>query len=214
MSWLVVAADTLGGNEMVREALDAFPDSFWGLGSFDPSHYSEAELRRLIPELYSDSRFIGMKPYTRFGIRYDSPKYDVFWEYGNERGFYALLHRIAPDFSEIHNLAPKYPNIIWVPVHCGGSYPVADMAIECIKRYPNVYAEITLTPVPFGMIDYLAEHAGADRILYGSDLPMRDPRQQLGWVLYSRLSVEDKKKILGGNAVKVLQHCGWRGVAG
>jgi hypothetical protein len=28
---------------------------------------------------------------------------------------------------------------------------------------------------------------------------MRDPRQQFGWVVYSRLSLEDKRKVLGQN---------------
>jgi hypothetical protein len=29
---------------------------------------------------------------------------------------------------------------------------------------------------------------------------MRDPRPQFGWVVYSRLSLEEKKKVLGLNA--------------
>jgi len=47
--------------------------------------------------------------------------------------------------------------------------------------------------------------AGADRVMYGSDQPMRDMRQQLGWVVYSRLSEEDKMKVLGGNAMRLLR---------
>ena len=65
--------------------------------------------------------------------------------------------------------------------------------------------EITLTPSWGGIIEYLAAGAGVDRVMYGSDLPMRDPRQQLGWVVYSRLNLEDKKKVLGGNAQRLLE---------
>jgi predicted TIM-barrel fold metal-dependent hydrolase len=54
------------------------------------------------------------------------------------------------------------------------------------------------------MIDYLVAGCGADRVLYGTDLPMRDPRTQFGWVVYSRLSLEDKKKVLGLNAQKMV----------
>ncbi len=54
------------------------------------------------------------------------------------------------------------------------------------------------------MIEYLVEGCGAGRVLYGSDQPMRDPRQQLGWVIYSKLSLADKKKVLGLNAKKLL----------
>ena len=76
-----------------------------------------------------------------------------------------------------------------------------------MKKHPNVYAEITLTPVTAGIIEYLVKNAGADRVLYGSDLPMRDPRQQLGWVVYSRLPVAVKKKILAQNALQMLAPC-------
>ena len=79
---------------------------------------------------------------------------------------------------------------------CGSDFKTADLAIESIQKHPNVYAEITLTPVTFGIIDYLVQHAGADRVVYGSDLPMRDPRQQLGWVVYSRLPVAEKNMVL------------------
>ena len=76
-----------------------------------------------------------------------------------------------------------------------------------MKKHPNVYAEITLTPVTAGIIEYLVKHAGPDRVLYGSDLPMRDPRQQLGWVVYSRLPVAVKEQILAKNALKMLAPC-------
>ncbi|MHB9130572.1 MAG: amidohydrolase family protein [Armatimonadota bacterium] len=207
MSWSVVSGDAAGGNEVTRAALDAFPETYWGLGSFDPTHYSQEEMRRQIEEIFADERFLGVKPYPVFGLRYDDPLYDLLWEYANARHLYALIHRTTNDFSEIDILASRYPDITWVVAHCGSDYKTADQTIACVKNHPNVYAEITLTPVPLGIIDYLANGAGADRILYGSDLPMRDPRQQLGWVIFSRLSEEDKKKILGGNAQRILEKC-------
>jgi len=48
------------------------------------------------------------------------------------------------------------------------------------------------------------ENAGEDRIVYGSDLPMRDPRQQLGWVVFSRLSQRAKERILWRNAWNIM----------
>lgn len=209
MSWNgTVSCDSVSGNRCTRAALDVAPRGYWGLASFDPLHYSQQELSSMIPAFYeSDPRFIGMKPYVRYGVPYDHASYDVWWEYGQQHRFYALLHRIRPDFSEVENLAARYPEVTWVAAHCGKSYQVADMAIEAMHKYPNIYAEITLTPVTCGVIDYLVEHGRADRVLYGSDLPMRDPRQQLGWVVYSRLSVEDKKRVLALNALQVIQPC-------
>jgi predicted TIM-barrel fold metal-dependent hydrolase len=207
MSWNVVSGDSLAGNATVKETLDAAPRGYWGLASFDPSHYSQSELKTLIPEVCRDKRFIGMKPYWVYGVEYHHRSYDVWWKHGNQHRFYALVHRTRGDFVEVDTLARKYPNVRWVVAHCGASFPVADSAIECMKKHPNVFAEITLTPVTFGVIDYLVEHAGEDRIIYGSDLPMRDPRQQLGWVVFSRLTLKQKMKVLAGNALKIIAPC-------
>jgi predicted TIM-barrel fold metal-dependent hydrolase len=84
---------------------------------------------------------------------------------------------------------------------------MADMVISTMKKYKNVFAEITLTPVPLGVIEYMVAALGDDRILYGSDLPMRDPRQQLGWLVFSNLPLASKKKILGENAYSVIEPC-------
>jgi len=208
MSWIgVVSGDAVAGNECVKDALDVAPSGYWGLATFDPSHYSQSELSRMIPALYEDKRFIGMKPYPFYGIQYHHPDYEVWWEYGNRHKLYALIHRSRGDGLEVETLAEKYPDVRWVIAHAGGSFAWADIAIEAMKKYPNVYAELTFTSVPLGIIEYISEHVGDDRIVYGSDLPMRDPRQQLGWVVYSRLPLSSKKKILGENAYRVIQPC-------
>ncbi|MGK6352063.1 amidohydrolase family protein [Parapedobacter sp. DT-150] len=206
MSWNgVVSVDSAGGNVTATQALDVAPPGYWGLANFDPSHYSQEELAVMIPEVYKDKRFIGMKPYPFYGIPYHDPAYDVWWKYGNEHGLYGLLHSTRSDLQEVETLAPKYPNVRWVIAHAGGSFAMADRAIAAMRKYPNIYAEITLTPVHLGIIEYLMEGAGEDRILYGSDLPMRDPRQQLGWAVFTRLPVETKTKLLGGNAWHVIK---------
>lgn len=205
MSWNgVVSSDAVAGNETVRQALDAAPTGYWGLASFDPTHYSQGKLKEMIPHVYRDPRFIGMKPYHFYGLEYHDPLYDVWWEYGNEHRLYGLIHHTRSDFVEVENLAGRFPHARWIIAHAGGEFAWADHAISIMKKHPNVFAEVTLTPVHLGMIEYLVENAGEDRILYGSDLPMRDPRQQLGWVIFSRLPVTVKRKILAENAMNVI----------
>jgi len=208
MSWNgVVSNDSVAGNRLVKETLDQSPKGFWGLATFDPTHYTQQQLGAMIPQLYADGRFIGMKPYHFYGVEYHHHSYDIWWQYGDEHRLYALIHPTRQDLLEVDRLAAKYPHVRWVIAHAAGSYPMADMAIEVMQKYSNVFAEITLTPVPLGIIEYLVEHLGDHRILYGSDLPMRDPRQQLGWVVFSRLPLASKEKILGTNAFEVIKPC-------
>ena len=208
MSWNgVVSNDSVQGNKLVKEALDVSPKGYWGLVTFSPTHYTQEELAVMIPEVYADKRIIGMKPYHFYGMEYHNPAYDIWWEYGNKNGLYALIHPSRSDLLEVEKLAAKYTNVRWVIAHAGGSYKMADMVISTMKKYKNVFAEITLTPVPLGVIEYMVAALGDDRILYGSDLPMRDPRQQLGWLVFSNLPLASKKKILGENAYSVIEPC-------
>lgn len=209
MSWNgTVGGDTLAGNDCTTAALDVAPKGFWGLASFDPVHYSLEEFAAQVSARYeADARFIGMKPYWVHGLEYSHPRYTDWWEYGNTHEFYALIHRVRADFDEVDALAEKYPRVRWVVAHCASDFATADMAIACAERHSNVYLEITLTPTFGGIIDYLVDGAGSDRVVYGSDLPMRDPRQQFGWVVFSRLSFEQKCDVLHRNAMRIINPC-------
>jgi predicted TIM-barrel fold metal-dependent hydrolase len=72
---------------------------------------------------------------------------------------------------------------------------------------PNVYFEITLTDVPLGAIEFLVELVGAERVIFGTDCPMRDPTPQFGWLAYAHLSEDDKLKVFGGNMRRILERC-------
>lgn len=208
MSWRgPVSCDSVGGNICLTNALDVAPPGFWGAATLNTTHFSQSQFEQMVKDVYRDNRIIGMKPYHFYGVEYSHPSYNAWWEYGNERKYYALLHSERPDLMEIDNLAGRYPNVRWMSAHACGSFKMADMVIEVMKRHSNVYAEITLTPVPGGIIEYLVNAVGDDRVVYGSDLPMRDPRQQLGWLVFSRLPLASKKKILATNALKVIGPC-------
>lgn len=215
MSWEgTVGVNAEQGNQTVAEALDLYPEFYWGLATFDVIHDSPEEMREQMEQRYADPRFVGLKPYPRYGIPYDDSRYDCWWEFGNERGLYAGFHPVnwyKP--GEFSSVCERFPNLTVVAYHCGASYDVADTVIELARTYENFMIEPTLTPSCCGIIDYLVAGAGADRVMYGSDQPMRDPRQQLGWIVYSRLDLETKKKVLGGNARRLLKKVGWPGTA-
>jgi hypothetical protein len=56
-------------------------------------------------------------------------------------------------------------------------------------------------------VDSLGGNATIRRVPHGSDLAVRDPRHQLGWVLFSRLPAAAKARMLGQNALRVLAPC-------
>ena len=97
-------------------------------------------------------------------------------------------------------VALQFPGARFVVGHSGNVQPQRDQAIAAARAYPNVFLETSSTFREPGVIETLVSGAGADRVLFGSDQPLMDPRSQLGRIVTSRLSDEDKRKVLGENA--------------
>ena len=80
----------------------------------------------------------------------------------------------------------------------------ANQAVAAARVHPNIYLETCSTFRTPGVIEQLVNEAGADRVLFGTDMPLLDPRSQLGKIITARISEEDKQKVLGGNARRLL----------
>ena len=72
------------------------------------------------------------------------------------------------------------------------------------QRYPNVYLETCSTFRTPGVIEELVEDAGADRVLFGSDISLMDSRPQLGKIITADITEEAKRMVCGGNAARLL----------
>jgi predicted TIM-barrel fold metal-dependent hydrolase len=202
-----IACDPVEANDVVARAVRKYPRRFLGVCYVNPTHLSGKELMAEVRRRVEKQGFVGLKPYLRTGLRYNDPLYRPCWEYANRRGLYALLHTggKAGGLDVVARLAKDYPRVQWVVAHSGGSFAMARDVAAAMKKHPNVWAELTLTPVTNGVIEWLVSEVGDDRILFGTDAPMRDPRPQLGWVVWSDLPLRSRKKILGENFQRLLR---------
>lgn len=208
MSWQgPVGMDAAAGNELMSKLVARHGDRILGLTSVDPSHQNRAELERTLEIHHLQRGFRGIKPYwPRNGILYSDPAYNPCWEFADRYGLYVLSH-VSDDAAgpaSVVDAARRYPRASFLIAHSGGSWAFAAQVAKACQACPNIYAEITLTPVPNGIVEWLCENAGVDRVLFGSDVPMRDCRPQLGWVVNSRLSLADKRRVLAENFARIL----------
>ena len=67
----------------------------------------------------------------------------------------------------------------------------------------SVFIDTTISSTYEGAIEWIVSKVGADRVLYGSDIPFFDCRQTFGKLALSKLSETDKIKIYGENAKKI-----------
>jgi len=173
-------------------------------GKIFATNYPE-DWATLVAECFEKRRFFGLKPYPptqRTAISH--PAFKPMLELAQKLrlpilchfGFEPLAGVSAP---EVEMLAPRYPRAQFMVAHSGASFRVAEEVIPLAREFDNVYLEINYTSVPFGMLSFLTRQAGADKILFGTDTPMRDPAPIIGWVVYDHLTDEERVKILSAN---------------
>lgn len=190
-------------NDVSAEAMRRYPGRFIGFAFVTP-HYPE----EVIPELARCFDQLGMRgikiypPYTRLPL--NAPEWEPIFSFANERGVPVLCHTGAGLPLTFVGLAQKYPRIPWILGHAGGNREGRDEAIRASREAPNLFLEICSSHRGLGSIEQLVRGAGADRVLYGSDTPLFSPAPQLGRVLTADLTAEEKRLVVGGNALRIL----------
>ena len=114
----------------------------------------------------------------------------------NRRGTPAMIRRIVQTFPELR----------LVCCHFGGYHRLDDAEAELLGL--DVYLETSWPPTlaeiaPRRVKEIIGKH-GADRIVFGSDWPMADPRAEIAAIRALGLSDEDTGNILGGNFLRLL----------
>ena len=185
------------------------PDRFY-FAAFASPHYPEEvapELDRAVDEL--GARFVKIYP-DYVGLPLESPVWTPIFEWVNERGLAIMTHARLAHVADsgititerFTKLSARYPGIRWVMAHAAGAGN-AD-AINAAATLPNVYMETCGSSGTVGSVQASVEGAGADRVLFGTDQPLLDPRNQITKVLAADISDDAKRRVLGLNAVELL----------
>jgi predicted TIM-barrel fold metal-dependent hydrolase len=204
-------------NDYVLESVSRFPERLIGFCAVQPSAGDKAikELERCAK---NGAKGLGeMRPDVQgFDFEKDSVVKPVI-EAIIEKGLIFLIHtsepvghqyfgkgKITPEF--IYPLIVNYPDLKLVCAHWGGGLPFYALMPEMEKAFKNVYFDTAATPFLYKpqIFKQVADIAGSDKILFGSDYPLLSPRRIIDQLDSVSLSPEDKAKILGGNARKLL----------
>jgi len=120
-----------------------------------------------------------------------------------------LIHTYSlENVRAIVELVKKFPDNIFIAGHMGGTVGSGTglswkKAIYAAKEYSNLYLEICMTFFEKGKLEEAVDKAGADKIMFGSDLTLLNPAHAIGMVLGAEISKSDREKILYLNAKRV-----------
>ncbi|CAN5726430.1 amidohydrolase family protein [soil metagenome] len=198
--------DGTTANDLAAQFVARHPDRFVGF-----AYVSPLMPERMIPELaraIDELKFVAIKlypPYTPWPLN-QAPWHPIY-EFAHQRGLTIIFHtgpepQSLPKF--VGEIAPHYPQANFVIGHAGNTPDERAQAIAAAQANPNVYLETCSTFRTPGVIEQLVNEAGADRVLYGSDMPLMDPRSQIGKIITADISDSAKRQILGSNARRLL----------
>lgn len=136
------------------------------------------------------------------------------WGDFSEKNFMKIL-----DAAEAHSMLVSYhtpftydmsrafeahPGIAFIAAHPGDHDRVGEH-IAMMKRFDNVYLDLSGTGMfRFGLVKHLVQEVGADRILFGTDYPICNPRMYVQAVYGEDVPDAAREKILSGNAKRLL----------
>ena len=195
------------GHAYLADVLRRFPDRFSGYVVYNPSFGTEYSLAQL-EKWFGEPGFLGIKiaPSTH-GYPADGPAYEPMWSWANERSLPVLSHtwRASPEDHPglFVRVGRRFPNVKILLGHSGGDPAGMHEAIEAAKQCPNLYLELASSQTAFGIVELMVRELGAERVVYGTDIPFIDGRWKLGQVLAAKIPDRDKEKILGQNAVGI-----------
>ncbi len=104
-----------------------------------------------------------------------------------------------PDHTAL--FAKRNPDVKIIMAHL---YGCGHRGVIAVKALPNVWVDTSGAYPLDGILEYAVEHLGAERVLYGSDIPIRESGVKIGHVQGARISAADKKKVLYDNAAALL----------
>jgi predicted TIM-barrel fold metal-dependent hydrolase len=124
----------------------------------------------------------------------------------NEPVGHSYPGKYEPSLNSVYELLKEIQDAVVVLSHWGGGlcfYELMPEVRDCLK---NVYYDTAATPFLYnsGIYGIMKKITGPDKIIFGSDYPLLGIDRYRKSIEEEFSSVEDRNKILYGNAMKVL----------
>ncbi|MES2483923.1 MAG: amidohydrolase family protein [Pseudomonadota bacterium] len=202
-------------NELVFDAVQKYPDRFYGLAGIDPTEGMRGvrELERAVKEY----GFIGAHGYPHwYELAPDHARWYPFYAKCVELNIPIQLQvgqsmiydvnyprRSVGRPISLDNVACDFPELKLIGIHVG--IPWTDEMIAMAWKHPNVYIGCDAhSPAywPESFVKYINSY-GQDKVIFGSDYPILRFDRTMQEIAALGLRPEPLRKLLRDNAVRV-----------
>ena len=106
------------------------------------------------------------------------------------------------DPEDVATLAQRFPRVRIIMAHLTGC---GVRGVLAVKACANVSVDTSGAAPESGIVEHAVEHLGAERVLYGSDVPIRDFACAIARITGSNLTPREQRMILYENARNLLK---------
>jgi hypothetical protein len=198
--------DTPGPNpsiDRLREYVSAHPDRFLGFPRLDPRYGDEATdaFERAITE-------DGMRGLKLHPVSYGAPLFGEqtlrLLDMAADFDVPVLIHsgdRLGALPQQVAEAA-RHTDATLLMGHIGGFFNARE-ALEAARRHENIVLETSAFPYP-RVIQDAVDELGAERVVYGSDMPPGNPIVELEKISVLDLTESQRERILWRNTAEML----------
>jgi uncharacterized protein len=204
-------------NDYILESISRHPTRLVGFCAVQPSA-GEAAVAELVRCAAAGAKGIGE-------LRSDIQGFDLadgtimkpLVEAALEHSLILLTHSSEPVGHEyagkggitpgaLYGFISAFPNLKIVCAHWGGGLPFYALMPEVEESLTNVFFDSAATALLYRpqVFEQVSGIIGSDKILLGTDYPLMHQNRVIDQVRCSRLGDEDKTRILGANALRLL----------
>ena len=210
MSALAINYDFVEGNAIVNSVIEHW-DQLYGY-IYVNGNYPELSIKE-IKKYQNSPKFVGIKVQPAYaGIPLNAPELRPIWEY-IEKVYKkpVLIHTWSlPEHSNVLpyslpeysiEIARLYPGLKIILGHMGG-----DGWRECLRAINNtnnIWVDFCCSYMDWDKIRLAVNTVGSDRVLFGTAMTENNGWTQIGALLESDISDEDKQKIASQNALNL-----------
>jgi predicted TIM-barrel fold metal-dependent hydrolase len=204
-------------NDYIMESVSRYPQRLDGFCSLPPRaiDIAVAELERCIQ---GGVKGVGeMRPDFHGLERGDEDSLDPVFDLMMQHRLMLMVHasepvghqyvgkeKITPELLE--RIINRLPEMTIICAHWGGGLPFYALMPEVGEALRNVYFDSSASPYLYKpeIFRHVADIAGADKILFGSDYPLMPPSRVLNHLRSLNLDKDVEDMILSGNALRLL----------
>ena len=197
----VYGKPTMIGNELIRSAVNKYPDQLIGFTWIIPTDENAiSEIRTTI----LNWQFKGIKLHMELAPTSIRKLRKVFKE-AEELSVPICIH-VGEDFNSIDDLCKEY-DVDVIIAHLGTGVYILDpkrleKAVTLSEKYDNVYVETSGNT--FFFIEYAVKRVSPSKVIFGSDFPHERPLVIIRAIELLELSEKDKNLILGENIRRLI----------